>query len=65
MQKKLGWEQPQICLHLDHGDTFELCKSCVDMGFSSVMIDGSHHSYEDNIALTKWLLNMLTNMVYL
>ncbi|MFA4858858.1 MAG: class II fructose-bisphosphate aldolase [Candidatus Margulisiibacteriota bacterium] len=42
-----------ICLHLDHGDTFELCKSCVDMGFSSVMIDGSAHTYEDNIALTK------------
>lgn len=42
-----------ICLHLDHGDTFELCKSCVDTGFSSVMIDGSAHSYEDNIALTK------------
>ncbi len=41
-----------ICLHLDHGDTFELCKSCVDGGFTSVMIDGSHHSYEDNIALT-------------
>jgi len=51
--KELGWENPQICLHLDHGDTFELCKSCIDMGFSSVMIDGSHHSYEDNIALTK------------
>lgn len=42
-----------ICLHLDHGDTFELCKSCIDGGFTSVMIDGSHHSYEDNIALTK------------
>jgi fructose-bisphosphate aldolase class II len=42
-----------ICLHLDHGDTFELCKSCVDSGFSSVMIDGSHHSYEDNIKVTK------------
>ena len=42
-----------ICLHLDHGDTFELCKSCVDHGFSSVMIDGSSHTYEDNIALTK------------
>ncbi len=42
-----------ICLHLDHGDTFELCKSCVDSGFSSVMIDGSAHTYEDNIALTK------------
>ena len=42
-----------IALHLDHGDTLELCKSCVDFGFSSVMIDGSHHSYEDNIKLTK------------
>ena len=51
--EELGWEKPQICLHLDHGDTFELCKSCVDMGFSSVMIDGSHHSYEENIELTK------------
>ncbi len=51
--KELGWDKPQICLHLDHGDTFELCKSCVDMGFSSVMIDGSHHSYEENIELTK------------
>jgi len=51
--KELGMEKPQIVLHLDHGDTFELCKSCIDMGFSSVMIDGSHHSYEDNIALTK------------
>ncbi|MBQ2661579.1 MAG: class II fructose-1,6-bisphosphate aldolase [Clostridia bacterium] len=42
-----------ICLHLDHGDTFELCKSCIDGGFTSVMIDGSHHDYEDNVALTK------------
>ncbi len=42
-----------ICLHLDHGDTFELCKSCIDGGFTSVMIDGSHHGYEDNITLTK------------
>src|SRR3989339_2190084 len=42
-----------ICRHLDHGDTFELCKSCVDSGFSSVMIDGSHHPYEKNIELTK------------
>jgi len=42
-----------ICLHLDHGDTFEICKSCVDSGFSSVMIDGSHLSYEENIAETK------------
>jgi fructose-bisphosphate aldolase, class II len=51
--KELGMEKPQIALHLDHGDTFELCKSCIDMGFSSVMIDGSHHAYEENIALTK------------
>lgn len=42
-----------ISLHLDHGDTFELCKACVDGGFTSVMIDGSHHSFEDNIKLTK------------
>jgi len=51
--KELGWEKPQICLHLDHGDSFELCKSCVDFGFSSVMIDGSSLPYEENIALTK------------
>jgi len=51
--KELGWEHPQIVLHLDHGDSFELCKSCVDFGFSSVMIDASHLPYEENIALTK------------
>ncbi len=51
--KELGCAHPQIVLHLDHGDSFELCKSCVDMGFSSVMIDGSHLPYEENIALTK------------
>ncbi|HAE23776.1 MAG TPA: fructose-bisphosphate aldolase [Prevotellaceae bacterium] len=51
--KELGCEHPEIVLHLDHGDTFELCKSCVDMGFSSVMIDGSSLPYEENIALTK------------
>lgn len=51
--KELGWEKPQICLHLDHGDSLELCKSCVDFGFSSVMIDASHLPYEENIALTK------------
>lgn len=51
--KELGWEHPQIVLHLDHGDSFELCKSCVDFGFSSVMIDGSALPYEENIALTK------------
>ena len=42
-----------IALHLDHGDTFELCKSCIDGGFTSVMIDGSHHSYEENVEQTK------------
>ncbi len=42
-----------IVMHLDHGDSFELCKSCVDGGFSSVMIDGSKHSFEENITLTK------------
>lgn len=50
--KELGLNIP-IVLHLDHGDSFELCKSCIDMGFSSVMIDGSHFPYEENIALTK------------
>ena len=48
--KELGCAHPQIVLHLDHGDSFELC---IDMGFSSVMIDGSHLPYEENIALTK------------
>ncbi len=42
-----------ICVHLDHGDSFELCKSCIDGGFTSVMIDGSHLPFEDNIALTR------------
>jgi fructose-bisphosphate aldolase, class II len=42
-----------ICLHLDHGDTYELCVSCIEYGFSSVMIDGSHLPYEENVALTK------------
>jgi len=51
--KELGMEKPQVVLHLDHGDSFELCKNCIDMGFSSVMIDGSHFSYEENIAVTK------------
>ena len=51
--KELGCAHPEIVLHLDHGDSFELCKDCIDMGFSSVMIDGSSLPYEDNIALTK------------
>jgi len=42
-----------ICLHLDHGDSFEICKQCVDDGFTSVMIDGSKFPFEENIALTK------------
>lgn len=50
--KELGYNIP-VVLHLDHGDSFELCKSCIEMGFSSVMIDGSHLPYEENIALTK------------
>ena len=50
--KELGKNIP-IVLHLDHGDTFELCKSCIDMGFSSVMIDGSSLPYDENVALTR------------
>lgn len=50
--KELGFNVP-IVLHLDHGDTLELCKSCIEYGFSSVMFDGSHHDYEKNVALTK------------
>ena len=42
-----------ICLHLDHGDSFELCKACVDDGFSSVMIDASSKPFEENVALTR------------
>ena len=42
-----------ICLHLDHGDSFELCKSSIEYGFTSVMIDASHHSFEENIEITK------------
>ena len=50
--KELGYAIP-IVLHLDHGDSFDLCKSCIETGFSSVMIDGSHLSYEENIRITK------------
>jgi len=49
---ELGCDIP-IVLHLDHGDSFELCKDCIETGFSSVMIDGSHLPYEENVALTK------------
>ncbi|HNX60253.1 MAG TPA: class II fructose-1,6-bisphosphate aldolase, partial [Spirochaetota bacterium] len=54
--KELGYSIP-IVLHLDHGDTFELCKDCIDNGFSSVMIDGSHHPYEKNVELTKQVVD--------
>jgi fructose-bisphosphate aldolase class II len=53
MAKEMGWVNPQIALHLDHGDSFELAKSCIESGFSSVMIDGSHLPYDENVALTK------------
>jgi len=52
MARELGYNIP-IALHLDHGDSYELCVSCIENGFSSVMIDGSHLPYEENIALTK------------
>lgn len=50
--RELGNPIP-IALHLDHGDSLELCKSCIEMGFSSVMIDGSHHPYEKNVEITR------------
>ena len=52
MAREAGSNIP-ISLHLDHGDTFELCKSCIDSGFSSVMIDGSHLPFDENVALAK------------
>jgi fructose-bisphosphate aldolase class II len=52
MMKEMGGNIP-IALHLDHGDSYELCVSCIESGFSSVMIDGSHLPYEENIALTR------------
>ena len=55
--KELGWKKPQIVLHLDHGDSYELCKSCVDFGFSSVMIDASSLPYEENVKLTRKVIN--------
>ena len=56
MAKDLGINIP-IALHLDHGDTFELAKSCIDTGFSSVMLDGSHHPFEDNVRFTKQVVD--------
>lgn len=52
MIRKKGSNIP-VVLHLDHGDSFETCKQCIDAGFSSVMIDGSHLPYEENVTLTK------------
>jgi fructose-bisphosphate aldolase class II len=53
LAKENNLKEIPIAMHLDHGDSFELCKSCVDMGFSSVMIDGSHLPYDENVSLTK------------
>jgi fructose-bisphosphate aldolase class II len=53
MEAALAENDLPVCLHLDHGQTFEICKEVIDGGFSSVMIDGSHLSFEDNIAMTK------------
>jgi fructose-bisphosphate aldolase, class II len=53
LAKAEGKKEIPIVMHLDHGDSFETCKDCIDYGFSSVMIDGSHLSYEENIAVTK------------
>lgn len=52
-------EHPEVpvALHLDHGADFEICKQCVDNGFTSVMIDGSHHDFEENIRLTKQVVD--------
>jgi len=52
MARKMG-SPISIALHLDHGDSFELAKDCIDSGFSSVMLDGSHHSFDENVMLTK------------
>lgn len=56
MAKDLGSPVP-ICLHLDHGDSFELCVSCIEGGFSSVMIDGSHLPFEENVVLAKQVVD--------
>lgn len=53
LAKAKGLKEIPIALHLDHGDTLELAKSCIESGFSSVMIDGSHHAYEKNVELTR------------
>jgi fructose-bisphosphate aldolase class II len=59
--RELGRDIP-IALHLDHGDSFELCKDCIETGFSSVMIDGSHLSYDENVALTRKVCDFAHSM---
>ena len=54
--RRMGSAIP-IALHLDHGNSFELAKACIDSGFSSVMLDGSHHSFDDNVRLTKQVVD--------
>lgn len=56
MAREMGSNIP-IALHLDHGDSFELAKDCIDNGFSSVMLDGSHHPFGENIRLTKTVVD--------
>jgi fructose-bisphosphate aldolase class II len=60
MIKEMGSDIP-VALHLDHGATFEIAKSSIDSGFSSVMIDGSHHDYEENVRLTKQVVDYAHN----
>jgi fructose-bisphosphate aldolase class II len=56
MAREMGSNIP-IALHLDHGDSFELANACIDSGFSSVMLDGSHHPFDENIRLTKTVVD--------
>ena len=56
MARKMGSSIP-IALHLDHGDSFELAKDCIDSGFSSVMLDGSHHRFDENVRLTRQVVD--------
>jgi fructose-bisphosphate aldolase class II len=53
MARDNNWREIPISLHLDHGDSYDLCVSCIESGFSSVMIDGSHLSYDENVTLTR------------
>src|SRR5512142_1163482 len=55
--KDKGLKPIPMALHLDHGDSFELAKSCIESGFSSVMIDASHHPFEKNVEITKQVVD--------